>query len=152
MPLHDTNLTLQVQYPRELSQKGENPLVESDLVGLQISVSEFFSVLVEGQQRTNKIQFLLSWASREVCTSVSQQVGFWICNFTNKEKSHIYGLTSGPFINSGWILKLETERTDPPAIQLFLLNLCICKSSEKQTNKQTNTHKTPNPPKAAKTL
>lgn len=92
MPLHDTNLTLQVQYPRELSQKGESPLVESDLVGLQISVSEFFSVLVEGQQRTNKIQFLLSWASREVCTSVSQQLGFESVTSQTKKRVIFMGL------------------------------------------------------------
>lgn len=73
MPLHDINLTLHIQHLRQLSQKGENHLAESQLVGLQVSVSEFFSDFVEDQQRTNKIQFLLTWASREVCTS--QQ--FW---------------------------------------------------------------------------
>lgn len=76
MPLHNMNLTLRVQYPKQLSQKGKNHLAESQLVGLQVRLTVFCSVFVEDQQRTNKIHVLLSWASREVCTSVSQQLGF----------------------------------------------------------------------------
>lgn len=62
--------------PKQLSQKGKNHLAESQLVGLQVRLTVFCSVFVEDQQRTNKIHVLLSWASREVCTSVSQQLGF----------------------------------------------------------------------------
>lgn len=76
MLLHHMNLTLHVQYPNELSQKGENHLAESQLVGLQVSVSVFCSVFVEDQERTSKIHFLFSWASREICTSVSQELVF----------------------------------------------------------------------------
>lgn len=76
MPLHGMNVTLHVQYPKQLSQKGENHLAEPQLVGLQVSVTVFCSVFAENQQRTNKNHFLLSWASREVCTPVSQQLVF----------------------------------------------------------------------------